>query len=409
MQSVQSGLILNPRMQIKHERESGSITAIKVLAPVKGHGLKVTNIPRGTDPQMFTALLIHSATGTLSTASFTDAERVRLAAMGVLLAEEHVSVPVSFSCDLTNPPVDLIPARARGTVRRLEEASELIVNSTLRHLGPDGPTPDMRGRFKLQNAFRTDRSWITIDDPVAGTPCLYSYPREIASDVEALRPGQPIAGTLAPESRACFYRAGVIESAAGAASDRHRCREERSAARAALDRQRYVVLPHMLPPLQVAAIRQYYQSLIAEGFLPFGDEEWPNRFFSAHDPIGHFFQQQLTGLVSDIAGQPVKPSFSFFASYHPGSTLPAHRDREQCEWALSLPIDQSPEADSLAWPLYLQPPGIDQATPIFTGIGDGTLYYGREVRHHRNALTTEDYCSFWFLFYVPESFSGSLD
>src|SRR5204862_6500509 len=158
MQTVQSGLVLNPQMQIKHERESGSITAIKVLAPVKGHGLKVTKIPRGTDPQMFTALLIHSATGTLSTASFTDAERVRLAEMGVLLAEEHVSVPVSFSCDLTNPPVDLIPARARGTVRRLEEVSELIVNPTLRHLGPDGPTPDMRGRFKLQNAFRTDRS-----------------------------------------------------------------------------------------------------------------------------------------------------------------------------------------------------------------------------------------------------------
>ena len=91
------------------------------------------------------------------------------------------------------------------------------------------------------------------------------------------------------------------------------------------------------------------------------------------------------------------------------STLPAHRDREQCEWALSLPIDQSPEADTLAWPLYLQPPGIDYAKPIFTGIGDGTLYYGREVRHHRDALTTEHYCSFWFLFYVPESFSGSLD
>ena len=48
-------------------------------------------------------------------------------------------------------------------------------------------------------------------------------------------------------------------------------------------------------------------------------------------------------------------------------------------------------------------------TEIFTGVGDGTLYYGREVRHHRDALTTEDCCSFWFLFYVPESFDGSLD
>ena len=105
----------------------------------------------------------------------------------------------------------------------------------------------------------------------------------------------------------------------------------------------------------------------------------------------------------------MKASFSFFASYYPGSTLPAHRDREQCEWALSLPLDQSPESDTSSWPLYLQLPGADHATPIFTGMGDGTLYYGREVRHHRDPLTTADYCSFWFLFYVPESFSGSLD
>jgi hypothetical protein len=409
MQIVRSALVLNPHMQIKLEREGGSITGITVRAPVKGQSLRVTKISRRTDPEIFTVLLIHSATETLGTANFTDAERARLAEMGVLLAEENLSAPVFFSCDLTNPPVDLIPARTRRTARRLEDVSDLVVNPTLRHLGTQGPTPAMRGHVKLQNAFRTDRSWIAIDDPVTGTPCLYSYPQELADDVDALRPGRPIPRNIAPESRECFYRAGVTESSADAAHERDRCRRMRSAAQTSLDHERYVVLPHMLAPLQLAAIRRYYQSLIAEGFLLFGDEEWPHRFFVPRDPIGYFFQEQLTSLVSYIAGQPVKASFSFFASYHPGSTLPPHRDREQCEWALSLQIDQSPEAETSAWPLYLQPPGADQAAPIFTGIGDGTLYYGREVRHHRDALTAADYCSFWFLFYVPESFSGSLD
>lgn len=46
---------------------------------------------------------------------------------------------------------------------------------------------------------------------------------------------------------------------------------------------------------------------------------------------------------------------------------------------------------------------------IFSSVGDGTLYYGREVAHHRDALASGDYCSFLFLFYVPESFAGSFD
>ncbi|MFS8086658.1 MAG: hypothetical protein ACMG6H_13580, partial [Acidobacteriota bacterium] len=359
MEFDESRLVLNPEVQIKHVREGGSITALTVRAPVKGESMRVTKIARSTDPQMFTALLIHSGMETLGTANFTDAERTRLTEMGVLLAQEHVSAPVYFSCDLNNPPIDLIPARGRRTARPLEDVSDLIVNSTLRHLGTEGPTPAMRGHVKLSNAFRTDRSWISIDDPATGTPCLYSYPQEIANDVEALRPGEPLHRILSAELNAGFYSTGVTESSAKAARERDRCRRERSTARAVLEKQRYVVLPHMLAPIQLAAIRRYYQTLIAEGFLPFGDEEWPNRFFAGRDPIGYFFHEQLKSLVSDIAGQPVKASFSFFASYHPGSAVPPHRDREQCEWALSLHLDQSPEADTLAWPLYLQPPGAD--------------------------------------------------
>jgi hypothetical protein len=409
MEFDESRLVLNPHVQVKHVRENGSITAITVRAPVKGESMRVTKIPRSSDPDMFAALLIHASLGTLATANFTDAERTRLAELGVLLAREQVSADVSFSCDLNNPPIDLIPARAQRTTRPLEDVSDLVVNPTLRHLGTEGPTRAMRGHVKLENPFQTDRSWISVEDPHTGVPCLYSYPQEIAAEVEALRPGQPIPRTLAFETSEFLYSAGVTESSADSGRERGRCHRERSASRAALADKRYVVLPHMLPPFQLGAIRRYYQTLIAEGFLPFGDEEWPHRFFAGRDPLGYFFHEQLKDLVSDIAGQSVKASFSFFASYHPGSALPAHRDREQCEWALSLQIDQSPEADTLAWPLHLQPPGADHSTPIFTGIGDGTLYYGREVGHYRDALTGAGYGSFWFLFYVAENFSGSLD
>ena len=89
-------------------------------------------------------------------------------------------------------------------------------------------------------------------------------------------------------------------------------------------------------------------------FLPRATKTRPDRHFSGRDPIGYFFHQQLTELVSGTARQPVKPSFSFFASYRPGSVLPPHRDREQCEYTLSIALDFSPEPeDKSPWPLYL--------------------------------------------------------
>jgi hypothetical protein len=409
MQALDSQLTVNPYLLVKLEREGGLITAVTVRAPVKGESMRVTKITRAEDPQVFNALLIHSQTDTIEADNFTGKERARLAELGVLLAAEQVSAPVWFSCDLTAPVVELVPARSCRSVRRHVEVTDLIVSPTLRHLGTEGPTTAMRGRLKFANIFHPDRSWVTIDDPITGTVCLYSYAQDIADEMNALCAGRPVPKTVAPQLRERLFEAGIIECAAEAARQRDLCRRERLKTRKELDQRRYVILSHILAPLQIAAIRRYYRTLIAEGFLPFGDEEWPNRFFSGRDPIAHFYQQQLTGLISEIAGQPVKTSFSFFASYHPGSTLPAHRDREQCEWALSLPIDLSPETETLPWPLYLQPPGADHATPIFTGIGDGTLYYGREVRHHRHELTSANYCSFLFLFYVPENFEGSLD
>jgi hypothetical protein len=204
--------------------------------------------------------------------------------------------------------------------------------------------------------------------------------------------------------------AGVIESAAARARERDERLRDADAARRLLGERRFVSLPRLIPALQVAAARRYYRALIAEGFLPFGDAHWPDRYFAAKEPLAYCFHQQLTSVVGRVAGQSVKPSFCYFASYRPGAVLPPHTDREQCEYSLSILIDQSPEpTDVSSWPLYLQPPGASAATPVTGGLGDGVLYYGREVTHYRERLVTADFCSFWFFFYVPEAFTGPLD
>jgi hypothetical protein len=114
-------------------------------------------------------------------------------------------------------------------------------------------------------------------------------------------------------------------------------------------------------------------------------------------------------VVSEIAGGPFKASFPFYASYHPGSELKAHRDREQCVLSVSVQLDHDPEPSGHApWPIYLQASDATASMPVTMGLGDAAMFYGQEVRHWREALT-EGWSSFWFLFYVPERFTGPLD
>jgi len=409
--AVADTLVVNRQAVIKVERDAGAITAVTVRAPLKGSALKVTRIDRAAEPQLFGTLLVSAAAaGEIAQTRLTDDERARLADIGLLIPPDRVSTPVLFSCGATDSRPGLLPARAAEAHQPLADAVDLRASATFRRFGADGPPPEMRGRLSLRNPFDPDQSWIMVDDDPMAAPRIYSYDHEDAAALEHLDAAQPVSDSVLPRLRQQLLDAGVLESVAARARERDERLRDADAARRLLGERRFVSLTRLIPPLQVAAARRYYRALIAEGFLPFGDAEWPDRYFASKEPLAYFFHQQLTSVVSRIAGQPVKPSFCYFASYRPGAELPAHTDREQCEYSLSILIDQSPEpTDKSSWPLFLRPPGASAATPVAGGLGDGVLYYGRQVTHFRDRLVAADFCSFWFFFYVPEAFTGPLD
>jgi hypothetical protein len=231
----------------------------------------------------------------------------------------------------------------------------------------------------------------------------------MSATVNSLLVGQSTPSELSPDIRKKLFEAGVLRLPAevSARSEIREC--ERAGAHKSLVERKYVILRKLIQSVQLVAIRRYYQELIDEGFVRFGDPEWPNRFFSARDGLAYFFQQQLTSVISEIAEEKVKPSFSFFASYRSGSDLKPHRDREQCHYALTVLLDHNQDEDHLSsWPIYVQPPGEPEAIPIKLGLGDGLLYFGKEVLHYRPPLV-KGYSTHWFLFWVPEGFQSSLD
>jgi hypothetical protein len=408
MQANDVMLIPNPHAELRFTHEADVISAITVRAPVKGKPLMVTSIMREKEPEVFSTLLVSAIRrATLRLGSEAAAVKGRLAEIGFLLPENQVSNPVRFSCDIDDPPIHLIPRRAVCNDMCDPVEEDLLVNPTLRYLRDSGP--EMPEPKHLPNRFRTDRSWILLEDPMLSVPCVYSAGGEAEGWFDKLVSGEPSPATLPVDARQRLCSAGVLGSAAKMAEGRKWRTRLVADARLQLQQDRYTVLPQIVRPLQLAALRRYYQELIGEGFLRLGDQDWSDRYFTDSDSIAHFFHRQFTGLVSEIAGERVRPTFLFFASYQPGSELPPHRDREQCEYSMSVLIDHSPEPDDLSpWPIYLQPPGAKSGIPIRLGIGDAALYRGREVTHYRYPLGEGQHSSLWFFFYVGESFVGPL-
>src|SRR5262249_28985914 len=127
-----------------------------------------------------------------------------------------------------------------------------------------------------------------------------------------------------------------------------------------------------------------------------------------NDPLAGVFHRQLAPLVSALAGRPLKPSYSYVASYEPGALLRVHRDRAQCEYSLSILIDFVPEpALAAPWPLHLFD-GAGRVT-LFQALGDAVLYRGREILHYRDAFLSGQVSTSMLLHYVPTSFSDSLE
>jgi len=162
MQMTDLALIPNPHAELSPVYEADIIRAITVRAPVRGQRLRVTSIVREKEPEVFGTLLVSTIRrDALRPAGETAAVRERLAEIGLLLPENQVSNPVWFSCDIDDPALDLIPRRAPCN-DRCDPPEDLIVNPTFLHLGRSGPPPEMRGRKRLPNRFRDDRSWIWL-------------------------------------------------------------------------------------------------------------------------------------------------------------------------------------------------------------------------------------------------------
>lgn len=123
----------------------------------------------------------------------------------------------------------------------------------------------------------------------------------------------------------------------------------------------------------------------------------PNRNFFINDENLVSFHQLILPTIENLYQEKLKPSYNFYSSYYPKSSLPAHRDRPICYITASYCVTQT-----AIWPFYI---GNSQ---YHLKSNDMIIFKGHELKHHRNENIGDHTCSMILFHIVKANYQGSL-
>lgn len=412
-------LVVNPYLSIKFGPESEDRCVC--VAPKPGSGLKMLHVSENDQPGLY-QLFRDMTTVSLEASEVTDGlspqEYDILIENAVLVDEADAPKRVLFACLL-----DEISAEAVT-----EDTSSLTVNPMLQF-----------EPFSLENF----RSWVAnwnlsphqpsvwVKNSITGVESGYWLTPSEAEIISGFIPGQK---PVIPDDNDLLSRclqAEILVTPSQAESQSRFWTDAVSSAREKFANSKYAVLKSIFPPAQAAAIGRFYRDYVAQGFMSFGDAQVTNRYRQYKEPFATFIHKMLTPVMSEIVGEPVKPSYCYAASYKDCAILNPHTDRLACEFSISLQVDYEPEPPGhlSPWALYVEPfqwsgdlpdkgAQLDwdkysdentAGTAVHLANGDGLVYKGRELVHYRHALPAGHRSTSLFFHYVAADFNGSLD
>lgn len=319
-------------------------------------------------------------------------------------AAARPQTPSGFYCLLEEQPTFLVPQRLLQGQRGDE--ARWVVNPRCWFSWSGAPPAEIAPWLETFGQHRgTDTAW--VGDTATGALLPFWVGRELRSVLEGASPGEPLPRRIEPQFQRVLQFARILVEPAEEARREEEWTAAVDSARAHFQRG-YVPLAGLIHPYHLGALRRYYRRQIRTGAFPLGDEQSALRHVAHNEPVARFFHHQLAGIMSATAGEPVKPSYVYFASYQGGAELERHTDREQCEFSITFCVDYTPEpVCATDWPIHLDTP---QGTVIvYQAIGDALLYRGCRVPHYRKRLWRGATSSSIFFHYVRRDFPGPLN
>jgi hypothetical protein len=314
--------------------------------------------------------------------------------------------PALFHCLLDEQPSHLVPPYFFSSQNE-SPCSSLLWNPTA-CLCRDGKLPpQQQDRDELVSRFDLQGPVVWVQDPANESWQPFWIGPTLRKWLDYFQPGEPAPRNLPSDVRSVLANAGILVAADYVAHRRKRWADIVQRARSFFPRG-FAPVAGLIHPYHIAELRRYVRRRIRNRQVHLGDGQSPLRYIEYNDPVLKFFHQQLTPALSDIAGEMLKPSYTYMASYLKGAELPKHTDRLQCEFTVSLCLDFAPEpVGQTPWPLHLDTP--DGTITVFQRIGDALFFRGRQIPHYRKPLARGTTSTSIFFHYVRKGFAGQLD
>jgi hypothetical protein len=316
--------------------------------------------------------------------------------------------PDRFYCLLDELPVHLIPQRALKTLQLQQDRDQIL------YLNPDcilcahGQLPDeLASRKDVLSGFAVQGTMAWVRNPATGSLLPFWLGPELEGVLQALRPNEPVPPSVPDSARRLLAAADILVPEDCTSRDRRR-EEMIGKASPLFCEKGYAPLGDLIHPFHLAALRRYYRYLIRSGAIRLGDGQSARRYVAYNEPVARFFHQEIATTLSAVAGEELRPSYVYMASYLSGADLKKHTDREQCEFSVTFCLDFSPEpALATPWPIQLDTP--TSTVTVYQALGDGLAYRGTRLPHYRSPLSEGQTSTSIFFHYVGIDFAGSLD
>ena len=95
--------------------------------------------------------------------------------------------------------------------------------------------------------------------------------------------------------------------------------------------------------------REYFRKHIADGSYALGDRQSSLRYKGNDESLSRLLHYELLPLIEHVTQKKLRPTYTYMAGYTKGGDLPAHTDRQDCQYTVSVVLDK-PEGSS--WPIY---------------------------------------------------------
>jgi len=100
-----------------------------------------------------------------------------------------------------------------------------------------------------------------------------------------------------------------------------------------------VIVENAIKPSILKILQKYYRKCLSQNI--FEKEDIQSNCFKVHNEfISRILHYEMLPFINHIIGKKLKPTYTYMSFYTKGCDLPAHTDRPECQYTVSMVIDK---------------------------------------------------------------------